>query len=206
MTSPETSVWVPCGDLQLEGELREGDAEISLVMLHPHPQMGGDMHNPIVTTVCDGAARLGATTLRFNFRGTGASGGAYDRGDGEQDDAVAALTFIRALRPDGIVILAGYSFGGMVAARVAARKEVDALLLVSPAMARFVEVPETLPTLILSGSDDAYVDATALSEAASDQRRIVIAPGVDHFWWDGMDLLVHETKAFFATLIDETYR
>ncbi len=204
MTAGETPVWVPCGDLRLEGQIREGDANISLVMLHPHPQMGGDMHNPIVTTICGAAASLGATTLRFNFRGTGASGGAYDRGEGEQDDAAAALTYMRARRPDGIAILGGYSFGGMVAARVAARTEVDALLLVSPVPAHLVEIPESLPTCILGGSDDAYVDAAALNEAASEGRRIVIAPGVDHFWWDGMDVLLRESKAFFLRLMDET--
>ncbi len=50
MTARETPVWVPCGDLRLEGQLTDGDANISLVMLQPHPQMGGDKHNPIETT------------------------------------------------------------------------------------------------------------------------------------------------------------
>jgi pimeloyl-ACP methyl ester carboxylesterase len=106
----------------------------ALVICHPHPLYGGDMHNPVVVRVAEVAQGLGLATLRFNFRGVGISGGVHGGGEGEQDDVTAALKLLAgrlpADRPTG---LAGYSFGGWVSARVAAAMPaLPALALVAP--------------------------------------------------------------------------
>ncbi|MBI2911700.1 MAG: hypothetical protein HYY05_06120 [Chloroflexi bacterium] len=65
-----------------------------VVICHPHPLRGGDMHNNVVAALALGFAQSGLATLRFNFRGVGASQGSYDDGRGEREDARAALRFL----------------------------------------------------------------------------------------------------------------
>lgn len=67
-----------------------------LVLCHPHPLYGGDMDNPVVVRAAEVAREAGLGTLRFNFRGVGASEGSHDNGRGEQDDVRAALATLRA--------------------------------------------------------------------------------------------------------------
>ncbi|MGH7350736.1 MAG: alpha/beta hydrolase, partial [Candidatus Rokuibacteriota bacterium] len=55
------------------------------VICHPHPLHGGDMDNPVVIRAAEVARAAGHATLRFNFRGAGASQGTHDKGRGEQD-------------------------------------------------------------------------------------------------------------------------
>lgn len=197
----ERAVTIPSGDIVLEGRLREGRGPLGVLMLHPHPQYGGDMHSPIVTAVCEAAASLGATTLRVNFRGAGGSQGGFDGGAGEQDDARAALAFLRESAPAARLVLAGYSFGAMIASKVAADADIVAMLLVSPAGDAAGGSVPSLPTLILTGSDDAYVDAAALRTRESERCRVVVADGVDHFWWGSGDVIARETSAFLEPLI-----
>jgi alpha/beta superfamily hydrolase len=100
----ETPVTFPSGVLQIEGllwlpEERPAGETTALpagpyagvVVCHPHPLRGGDMHNTVVAALAHGLQRAGLATLRFNFRGVGGSQGSYDDGRGEQDDARAAL-------------------------------------------------------------------------------------------------------------------
>jgi alpha/beta superfamily hydrolase len=51
------------------------------------------------------------TTLRFNFRGVGASEGLHDDGRAEVGDVAAAADYARGLAPDRPLVLIGYSFG-----------------------------------------------------------------------------------------------
>src|SRR5512140_1003066 len=102
-TSPATlsSVVIPGPAGALEGLLRAPAApKGAAVVAHPHPGRGGTMHTKVVHR----AARLlsqrfSLETLRFNFRGVGASAGAYDGGAGEAEDLVAAAGWLRARRP-----------------------------------------------------------------------------------------------------------
>ena len=99
-----------------------------LVLCHPHPLYGGDMHNPVVVRAGEVAQGLGLATLRFNFRGVGASTGVHDEGKGEQDDVLAALDVVAARLPAGRQVgLAGYSFGSWVSARVVAAGRVGSV-------------------------------------------------------------------------------
>jgi alpha/beta superfamily hydrolase len=49
------------------------------VLLHPHPQYGGTMHNKVVFTLNQSFLQAGFATLRFNFRGVGRSQGSFAR-------------------------------------------------------------------------------------------------------------------------------
>ena len=115
----ETSVIIQNQAIRLRGRLAEGSADRGVVITHPHPLYGGNMDNPVVVETASAFARKGFTTLRFNFRGTGGSTGMYDNGQGEQNDVIAALGFLKE-RGCKTLFLAGYSFGSRINASVVA--------------------------------------------------------------------------------------
>lgn len=195
----------------LEGVLRvpEGTGPFpGLVMCHPHPQYGGSMQNNVVFAVQKGSVEAGWATLRFNFRGVGRSGGRYDRGDGEQADARAALTWL-AGQPEidpSTLVLGGYSFGATVATKVATGAGVSAVILVAPPIE---DEPSDLaplfgssiPVLLLCGDHDQYCHVEALrAGAAAIGRRaeLHIMARVDHFWGGDEPEIASRVKTFLA--------
>src|SRR5262245_40176522 len=110
----------------------------SVVACHPHPLYGGDMDNPVVVRLVEVCGDQGLATLRFNFRGTGASTGVHGHGTAEQHDVAAAMEHMVSLvGPDRPLLLAGYSFGAAVVAAVAPRRaELAGVILVAPPLAR----------------------------------------------------------------------
>src|SRR6476661_514849 len=88
---------------RLEALLEEPDHvdahEVALVC-HPHPKGGGTMHNKVVYRIARGLRRTGCVVLRFNYRGVNLSEGTYDAGNGELEDARAALAWLRSRYPD----------------------------------------------------------------------------------------------------------
>jgi len=86
------------------------------------------MDNPVVARIVEVCAARGLATLRFNFRGVGASTGRHEGGRGEQDDIRASLALLEETLGGGArLALAGYSFGAAVAAAVAATSPVAGL-------------------------------------------------------------------------------
>ncbi|MEK9711198.1 MAG: alpha/beta fold hydrolase [Thalassolituus sp.] len=142
----EKAVSIPVEDFTLEGLASGDDTTTGLVMCHPHPLFSGTMQNKVVTTVIRTAADLGWGTLRFNFRGTGKSGGVHDHGVGEQEDVAAAVAYAREVLGWKRVILAGFSFGaGLACLCASANPELlNGLVLIAPAVHHF-DAPTTLP-------------------------------------------------------------
>lgn len=165
----------------------------AVVIAHPHPLYGGDMDNPVVVRVAEVCRARGWATLRFNFRGVGRSGGAHDEGRAERHDVEAALAHLTGEVPAGTpLVLAGYSFGAAIAARVAAERRAGpplaGLLLVAPALAMTGDEPLrglALPVLIVAGDRDEYCPAARLQALARRwpglETRIV--PGANHFFF-----------------------
>src|SRR6476661_5753070 len=92
-------VSVPGGP-SLEGRLaRVPGPRGGFVLCHPHPLYGGDMDNPVVIRAAEVVQAAGYATLRFNFRGVGASAGVHDKGEGEQQDIRAAEATLSARLP-----------------------------------------------------------------------------------------------------------
>ena len=110
------------------------------VIAHPHPLMGGTMDNKVVQTLARAFVASGWTAVRFNFRGVGATAGAYDEGRGELEDLLAV---VRQVAPQGALALAGFSFGAFVTSHALARlwaereADIDRAVLVGTAASRF---------------------------------------------------------------------
>ena len=130
-----TTIPSPTGQLEAHFEQPPSTTR-AIVICHPHPQYGGSMHDAVVDTVDGVARRHGFATLRFNFRGVGASTGRFDNGVGEVDDLLAALTWLRDRSGTLPVWLAGYSFGSNIVWRSIARAgELGGALLIAPPVA-----------------------------------------------------------------------
>ncbi|KPF66955.1 alpha/beta hydrolase [beta proteobacterium AAP99] len=158
-----------------------------VVVAHPHPLFGGTMNNKVVTTVARAAVAAGRVAVRLNFRGIGASGGEFDQGTGETDDFLQVVEHVRARAPQRLV-LAGFSFGGFVAASAFARLQAattaaDQLVLLGPATSRF-KVPEVpAETLVIHGEHDDVVPlASVLDWARPQELPVIVVPGSTHYF------------------------
>jgi alpha/beta superfamily hydrolase len=172
-----------------------------LVVCHPHPLHGGTLDNKVVQTLARAGLQCGFRSLRFNFRGVGASEGGWDEGRGEVDDALAVIEAGRALAgaADLPLVLAGFSFGGFVAASAAARLAVHGagpcrLALIAPSTLKQAvpEVAEELrpQTLVLHGETDDVVPLAATLDWARPQGLpVTVIPGVGHFFHGQLALL-----------------
>jgi alpha/beta superfamily hydrolase len=160
----ETPVFIdgPVGQLEaLYLDLEEARG-IALIC-HPNPVQGGTMLNKVISTLQRTARDAGFITLRFNYRGVGASVGSSDMGEGEVDDAQAAALWLRNKHPDLPMAILGFSFGGFVAATLGGRLEAQGetlshLFMVAPAVMR-IATPGALPkkgalTLIQPETDE----------------------------------------------------
>jgi uncharacterized protein len=165
--------------------LPESDARAIAVVAHPLPTMGGTMDNKIVTTLAKTYAELGFATLRFNFRGAGASDGAFDEGNGEVEDALAAVEHMKEEFGPLPLILSGFSFGGYVQARAAERMhpKVHKLVLIAPAVGRFSMPHVAHNTLLIHGEADEVIPLSdALEWARPQHLPVVVLPEAGHFF------------------------
>jgi alpha/beta superfamily hydrolase len=166
------------------------------VVCHPHPLFGGTLTNKVVHTVARAFVAQGAATLRFNFRGVGASAGSYDEGRGETDDLLAVIGAGRARFPGLPLWLGGFSFGSFVALHAQAAAGAARLVTVAPPIGRWdfsgIEAPRC-PWLVIQGDQDELVDhasvAAWMAELAP-QAQLTVLPGAEHFFHGRL----HEVK------------
>lgn len=162
-----------------------------LVLLHPHPRFGGTMGSRLVYDLAVGLATDGWRVVRFDFRGVGRSAGAYGDGLGETEDALAVLAHVEwsaGRKP----VLVGYSFGGAVACRAAASRDVERLVMVATpvdvlgsALDPMADAPRVRsPTTLVVGDADPYVtvdEATALANRFHPPAPLQVLPAAGHF-------------------------
>lgn len=181
----------PAGALEVAVEAPESDVSplpVVAVVCHPLPTEGGSMHNKVVTMAARSLRELGATTVRFNFRGTGHSEGEFDEGAGETDDLRAVVAWVRAQRPDHALWLAGFSFGAYVSIRAAEELKPTLLLSIAPPAGRWdfesVKLP-TMPWVVVQGENDEIVDPQAVYDwlkKIKAKADVVRMPDTSHFF------------------------
>lgn len=169
-----------------QGEDHSGVTQYAVVC-HPHPLHGGTMQNKVVHTVARALHDVGFGTIRFNFRGVGASAGSFDDGKGETDDALAVVEWGQSRWPGASLSLAGFSFGAGVAIRASARTTPERLIAVAPAVGRvdFSGITPTCPWLVVIGNADDVVDPQAVidwSQALEPKTQLVEIAGAGHFF------------------------
>jgi alpha/beta superfamily hydrolase len=162
----ETPVFIdgPVGQLEAL-YLDVADARGVALLCHPNPVQGGTMLNKVVSTLQRTARDAGYITLRFNYRGVGASAGSHDMGSGEVDDAQAVAAWVREKHPELPLTLFGFSFGGFVAASLGGRLEATGvplarLFMVAPAVMRLSAndvLPQGCPLIVIQPDTDEVV-------------------------------------------------
>ena len=176
------------GDLGIDGLFENTSGDRGVVVTHPHPLYGGDMHNGVVQSVVEVYRKAGYSTLRFNFRGVGASEGTYDNGVGEQEDVESALQFLSD-QGKRKIDLVGYSFGAWVNALGSWRLErVARMIMVSPPVS-FLAFPDLSDNpqieLVIAGTRDEFADLGTLRatlQSWSPTAALKTIEGADHFY------------------------
>lgn len=148
----------------------------AIVMCHPHPMLGGNMDNPVVTSVCRAATEAGFASFRFNFRGVEGSEGEFKGGDAEHEDIKTALNMVR--RWPGVdgkrIALAGYSFGaGVILRSLRHFRRAKSLVLIAPPLSAIGDsriVKDKRPKLLIVGQNDRLVSSVELQRALDGVR------------------------------------
>jgi alpha/beta superfamily hydrolase len=177
---------------RLEGILfcRVGETPLTVaVFCHPHPQFGGSMHNKVAYRASEAISQMGWPTLRFNFRGVGRSEGVWAGGEGEEEDARAAIGFLLGLYPGCRLLLGGFSFGAGVALSIGASDErVAAMLAVAPGAGRrdFSFLSRSAkPKAVIQGIADemcSLEDLQAAFPTWAEPKFLRLVPGAGHFF------------------------
>ncbi|MGD9764312.1 MAG: alpha/beta hydrolase [Candidatus Binatia bacterium] len=177
---------------------RDGAERVALV-LHPHPQYGGTMHNKVVYHAARALEEAGVATLRINFRGVGASTGVHDAGRGEADDARAGLDFLLAEQPQArAVLVAGFSFGAAVGLRFGCADARVHHLIAIGTPARWLDAPLLSrcdrPIDFVHGERDDVAPLAELDRLLAAAERTAptarhVIPEADHFFEGQLDAL-----------------
>jgi uncharacterized protein len=182
----------PAGDIECTIDAPAGDVVGTAVLCHPHPQQGGTMDNKVVQTLARAVLHLGWRSVRFNFRGVGASQGQWNEGLGEIADALAVIAAFR--EPGQSFLLGGFSFGAYVASMAATRMAEDAkpdrMVLVGPSTQRQPMPSVPADTIVIHGETDEVVPLAATFDWARPQSLpVIVLPGVGHFFHGQLVLL-----------------
>lgn len=204
----EEKVFFPSHEIQLEGLLSIQEASSfrgGLVLCHPHPQYGGDMNHPVLTTAVEVASQEGFSSLRFNFRGVGKSEGSYGEGIGERKDVKAAAEYLsfRLKNDHATLILLGYSFGAWAGFPVAIEdKRFKGLVAVAPPLEiynfEFLTGCQK-KKLFIVGDRDFFCPPSVLDAwypRIEEPKSLAIIPGADHFFLFHSRSLIQPMKEF----------
>ena len=190
MVEEPVRIPVEGGKITIEGLFEQGRIGRNALFCNPHPLYGGDMYNNVVNAARQAFAGLGWTTLRFNFRGTGASGGNPAQGLKDSEDLLTISEYLNAHSP-GRIDCAAYSYGAwaMVEA-IRMGLSPDSIILISPPLDFIsfegLKLPD-VPRLVIIGNQDAYCSVESLrkwlSNQPNTQAALEIFPNVEHFFW-----------------------
>ena len=205
MNMTEEQIFFDSGGLKIEGLLGDLSGDKGVVVTHPHPLYGGEMHNNVVEAIIQAYRTHGYSTLRFNFRGVGKSEGSYEEGKGEQEDVGAALKFLSGQGKSSID-LAGYSFGAWVNALGAGKLEqARRMVMVSPPVNfvnfDFLKYNPKIQLVIVGNRDDiaGYKAIEKLIPNWNLEATLHIINGADHFYWG----YTEELKAIIGEFLDK---
>jgi uncharacterized protein len=181
----ERSVVVHNGGVALDALYHRGTRVPPCAIAAPHPAFGGSMTVPVVAELAWALTRAGHPTIRFDYRGVGASQGqrraAAERiaaVSEEAGDLLAAIDQLLATTRVRSACAVGYSFGAAVALAAARDARIERIVLVAPptALADFGALARLgKPALALCGSADRLCDPAALRGAD-----VATIEGADH--------------------------
>ena len=212
---PEVIINGPEG--RIEGRYihaKQANAPIAL-LLHPHPQYGGNMNNKVVYTLYQTFVRRGFSVLRFNFRGVGRSQGSFDKGEGELSDAASALDWLQSYNANArFCWIAGFSFGAWIGMQLLMRRpEISSFISVAPPANMFdfsFLAPCPSSGLIIQGEKDEIVpheSVAGLVDKLRAQRnldiRYTLMENANHFFKDQLEEFSEHVDTYLTATMAE---
>lgn len=210
---PKGDLFIPASHGQLEAILKEPRGErcgVGLVC-HPHPLGGGTMHNKVVFRVASGLADAGLATLRFNFRGVGASTGEHSEIDGGKEDVRDALNYLSSRYPGEEITVAGFSFGSRTGMEVGMTDDrVVRLISIGTPFEKYRDydflAAVTKPILFLHGDRDEFCSVESLLTLTDKipHAEVVIFENCGHFFDEHLDELREVVRGWTVTTSEIT--
>lgn len=176
----ERATVIPAGDGVLEGLSHRGTRAPALLIVPPPPGSGG-MDHSVGAELAWAVTRAGHATLRFNFRGVGASPGRPGSRKSQEQDVEAALRLL-AGNP-GSVAVAVAALGGSAAtllSMVHSHPALAGLALVSPEpLEEDALVRIRQPLLVVVGAEEPSLGGPLAAAMAEASGTLVVVPGTD---------------------------
>lgn len=191
-------------DVLLEAELDvPADHWAAVVLAHPHPLYGGDMHSLVTDALFRALPTEAVAVLRFNFRGVGRSRGTHGGGVAERADVAAALDEMAPVAERVPFLLSGYSFGADVSLHVTDER-LDGWFAVNPPLSDPVKPVATdpRPKRFAVGEHDQFNPPDTARARTADwlNTTVVAIAGGDHFMAGATPAVVAELLAFAREL------
>jgi uncharacterized protein len=195
----ERGVVVRSGDLSLDALYHRGHRAPPCVIAPPHPALGGSMTVPAIAELAWALTRAGFPTLRFDYRGVGASQGRnrhvagatrIAQIDDELEDLRAAVEqLVQSTRAEEVCVV-GYSFGAAVTLAAACDAKVSRLVLIAPPTAAWdfsLLGAVSKPVLVVCAHDDDHCDRSRLKVPSNGQLAVI--PHADRSFRRGLQEL-----------------
>ena len=192
------SVFVNGPSGKLETNLQAGSVDCLFIICHPHPHFGGTMDDRIVVSLSKLLSELGASVIRFNFRGVGRSEGRSE-GDGvEVSDAIAVFDWGALRHPNHKIIICGYSFGASISYGLASKRCVDGMVLIAPPPIFLEKNSNSVKeSLLILASRDQFVPVGPTESFFRDSFDSIRVLEDDHFFINTLDQLLKTVRVFF---------
>jgi alpha/beta superfamily hydrolase len=191
---PKGNLFIPASHGHLEAIIKEpsGEATGVGIVCHPHPLGGGTMHNKVVFRAAAGLLDAGLITLRFNFRGVGASTGEHNEIEGGKEDVRDALDYLAEQHPRQPITLAGFSFGARVGTEVGSSDDrVVRLISIGTPVDKYGDYDyleaDSKPILFIHGDRDEFGSVASIERLFSNMKRstdaeLVVIADSGHFF------------------------
>lgn len=212
---PKGNLFIPASHGRLEAILKEPQGEPKGVALvcHPHPLGGGTMHNKVVFRSAAGLVDAGLTTLRFNFRGVGASTGTHNEIEGGVEDVKDALDYLAQTYPNSPITLAGFSFGARTGMQVGRSDErVVRLISIGTPIDKYRDFDFLIglakPILFIHGDEDEFTTLESVRKLVGEVRKTADATLIEytncgHFFDDHLNELRDAVCEWTKTQINQ---
>lgn len=186
----------PCGPIETVVNDPADPRRAIALIAHPHPLHGGSLDNKVTATIARALSHRGLVCVRPNFRGVGASAGEYAHGEGEAEDMLAVERFIAARFEPLPLVLAGFSFGAYVQAKIAREVAAKQLILVAPALNLFSFDALAAPARVIHGARDELVPLTLVETwTRAHEIPLQIIVGADHYFHRHLNQLAEAVAA-----------
>lgn len=176
---------IAAGDVALEGLYHRG-ARAPALLVCAAPGPGGGMDAPCAAELAWAAARAGHPSLRFQYRGVGASTGLADAAYLFRDAEAALLHLAETTRASAAVAALGAA-DEVARALAAARPDLEAVILIAPPRPLLAPAPRRCLVLLPEVGGPLGPEGIARTRAAGAQVEVIA--GADASFRSGISAL-----------------